>query len=187
MATNNAVNTSLNGQTGTGNFVGSISPQLITPNIGAATATSVQFNPSTDGVIGTTTNNNAATGVVGEFVMSQVLQSSAIAVTASGVSQNLTSISLTAGDWDVSGNVAFTGTGSTLTEIIGAISTISATLPDLSEQDYIAVGAGSLTGGVASPSIRISVATTTTVYLVIQAVFGSTLQACGIISARRRR
>ncbi len=32
MATNNAVNTSLSGQTGTGNFVGSNSAALITPD-----------------------------------------------------------------------------------------------------------------------------------------------------------
>lgn len=41
MATNNAVNTSLSGQTGTGNFVGATSPTLITPVLGVATATTV--------------------------------------------------------------------------------------------------------------------------------------------------
>ncbi len=41
MATINAVNTSLSGQTGTGSFVGSTSPTLVTPTIGVATATSV--------------------------------------------------------------------------------------------------------------------------------------------------
>lgn len=35
MATNNAVNTSLSGQTGTGSFVGSTSPTLTTPNLGS--------------------------------------------------------------------------------------------------------------------------------------------------------
>lgn len=34
MATNNAVNTSLSGQTGTGNFVGSTSPTFVTPALG---------------------------------------------------------------------------------------------------------------------------------------------------------
>jgi len=46
MATNNAVNTSLSGQTGTGNFVGANTPTLITPVLGAATATSVNFGGS---------------------------------------------------------------------------------------------------------------------------------------------
>lgn len=46
MATNNAVNTSLSGQTGTGSFVGSTSPTLVTPVLGAASATSINFGGS---------------------------------------------------------------------------------------------------------------------------------------------
>lgn len=38
MATNNAVNTSLSGQTGTGNFVGATSPTLVTPALGTPSA-----------------------------------------------------------------------------------------------------------------------------------------------------
>lgn len=47
MATNNAVNTTLSGQTGTANFVGSTSPTLVTPTLGAALATSINFGGST--------------------------------------------------------------------------------------------------------------------------------------------
>lgn len=43
MATNNSVDTTLSGQTGTGSFVGSNSPTLITPTLGAAGATSINF------------------------------------------------------------------------------------------------------------------------------------------------
>ncbi len=46
MTTNNSVNTTLSGQTGTVNFVGSTSPTLITPILGAATATSINFGGS---------------------------------------------------------------------------------------------------------------------------------------------
>ncbi len=45
MATNNSVNSPLSGTTGTGNFVGSTSPTLVTPSIGVATGTS--FNTIT--------------------------------------------------------------------------------------------------------------------------------------------
>jgi hypothetical protein len=38
MTTNNAVNTTLSGQTGTGSFVGSISPTLVTPALGTPTS-----------------------------------------------------------------------------------------------------------------------------------------------------
>lgn len=47
MTTQNAVNTSLSGQTGTGAFVGATSPTLVTPTLGAATATSINFGGST--------------------------------------------------------------------------------------------------------------------------------------------
>ena len=51
MATNNAVNTSLSGQTGTGAFAGSTSPiltspTLVTPTLGVASATSINFGGS---------------------------------------------------------------------------------------------------------------------------------------------
>lgn len=38
MTTNNAVNTSLSGQTGTGSFVGSTSATLVTPALGTPTS-----------------------------------------------------------------------------------------------------------------------------------------------------
>lgn len=43
MALRNQIGLTLAGQSGTGTFVGSSSPTLITPNIGAATATSITF------------------------------------------------------------------------------------------------------------------------------------------------
>lgn len=46
MATNNSVDVPLSGSTGTGNFVGANTPTLITPVLGAATATSVNFGGS---------------------------------------------------------------------------------------------------------------------------------------------
>jgi hypothetical protein len=47
MTTNNAVNTTLSGQTGTGSFVGSTSPTLVTPTLGVSTAKSINFGGST--------------------------------------------------------------------------------------------------------------------------------------------
>ena len=41
MATNNALNLPLSGNTGTGNFVGANTPTLITPTLGVASATSI--------------------------------------------------------------------------------------------------------------------------------------------------
>jgi hypothetical protein len=46
MTTNNAVNTNLSGQSGTGEFVGHITPALVTPILGVASATSINFGGS---------------------------------------------------------------------------------------------------------------------------------------------
>lgn len=43
MTTNNSVNVGLSGSTGSGTFVGATSPTLVTPVIGVATATSINF------------------------------------------------------------------------------------------------------------------------------------------------
>lgn len=48
MATNDALNNSLSGQTGTGQYVGDTSPTLVTPNIGVATGTSLNLGSSTN-------------------------------------------------------------------------------------------------------------------------------------------
>lgn len=61
MTTNNSVNTTLSGQTGTGTFVGATSPTLVTPNVGVATATSLTFG---GGVLNTYTAATTWTPVV---------------------------------------------------------------------------------------------------------------------------
>jgi hypothetical protein len=81
MATNNSVDVGLAGSTGTVNFVGSTSPTLVTPILGAATATSVTFSPTTGGIVGTTTNDNAGAGKVGEFISSVITTGATVTFT----------------------------------------------------------------------------------------------------------
>lgn len=189
MATKNQVGNSLTGSTGTGAFVGANTPTLITPELGVATADSIAFNDYTTGcVIGTATNNNAATGSVGEYVTSAVAAGSAVALTTA-TSANVTSISLTAGDWDVWGNVAITASGPNMGGGNGWISLVSATFPDTSLVSSLSITAGGVAVWRASvPYVRLSLSGTTTVYLSAQTTFAvGTAGASGGIHARRAR
>lgn len=188
MTTQNIVNVGLSGITGTGTFVGSTSPTLITPTLGAATATSITFSPTTDGIVGTTTNDNAGSGYVGQFVSSVIASGSAISLTT-GTAANVTSISLTAGDWNVFGNVSIAANTAVLSTAIGWISTTSETAPDSSLFSGIDAATSLIQSiFITAPFVRISVASTTTVYLSTFANFASgSVTACGGIYARRAR
>lgn len=187
MATNNQINVGLSGSSGTGNFAGSTSQPFTTPTLGAATATSIVFSPTTNGIIGVTTNNNADAGVVGEFVSAN----DASETLTSTVAKDVVSISLTAGDWDVSGSVAFNAAGAPVTKNTIGLSSTSATLGTLGAenntyQDITSIAAGS--GYIATVGVmRFSLSGTTTIYLVAEATFGGTLEVASFISARRVR
>ena len=159
---------------------------------GAAAAYGIKI--TNGGVVsarGTTTNDSAAAGFVGELIESEILVGSAVSQTT-GTSVNITSISLTAGDWDVFG-IYFTNMagGTTPTGFEAAIHTVSATLPTRPNK-----GAGILMNcsgvgqnyGIPVGTRRLSLSGTTTVYLVASANFsGSTLSGYGYLGARRVR
>lgn len=156
-------------------------------NAPAITTPSITFNPTTQGVVGTTTNNNAAAGYVGEFVSSQILFASAISI-STGTPTNVTSISLTAGDWDVWGNILLIPTGAS-NNVLGGISTTSATMPNTS-LIYIRqnTNTSAAAQGFPVPYQRVSLSGTTTVYLVAQISFSTgACTVCGGINARRAR
>ena len=149
------------------------------------TFNSVTWSDTTKGIVGTTTNNSAAAGYVGEVITNNN-NATPVALTGNTYT-NITSISLTAGDWDVMGSVTYNpASGTTTAYTQTSISTASA-----------APGISSTTGGarIAStgsgypaPTTRLSLAGTTTVYLVGLAQFAvSTMTAVGLIYARRSR
>jgi len=132
---------------------------------------------------GTSTNDNACAGCVGEFVQSVI--TTATDFPANGVNGNLTSILLTPGDWDVTGSVYGIVNGATMAAWLAGVSTVSATMP--TQAFYISqMAPQSLAFPV--PKQRISIATTTTVYLVGQASYtgGPPQYACQL-QARRVR
>lgn len=148
---------------------------------------------ATNGVAltGTPTNNNAAAGDVGEYVSSEILVGSVVALTTA-TPTNITSISLTAGDWDVMGTVALSNVGTTITLVQGAINTTSAALGTVPNAGARMVWNGSVTAGTFAQSVgerRLSLSATTTVYLVTAATFtgGTSCSGYGFLGARRAR
>lgn len=142
---------------------------------------------------GETTTGSATAGNIGEYLETTLAIGSALS-TVSATPKTIVSRSLTAGDWDVSGVLYFAPANTTsVTNMQGSISLVDNTL-DVSNGRFIAVpmgtiiGTGSASYAVAFPPCRISIASTTTVYLVQDAVYTvSTLTAYGIIRARRAR
>jgi phage gp45-like len=105
---------------------------------------------------------------------------------------NVTSVLLTAGDWQVCGEVRFIPAGTTtVSSILAASNTTSATFPADPDISYATITA-TLTTGVNQrlpvDCKRYSLSSTTTVFLVAQAAFAtSTMTADGSISGRRMR
>jgi hypothetical protein len=149
----------------------------------------------TSAIPGTTTNDNAATGNIGETVSSYIPFASGVGYTT-GQTKNLTSISLTAGDWDVRGVTTFFLNGLNLNALftfVGQITTTTGTITDDGAQSY---GVDRSSGAsstplvtCALPSRRISLTSTTTVYLVAKAPNFSAggVSVNGYIEARRMR
>jgi hypothetical protein len=197
--------------TGSGSVVFSVSPALTgTPTVPTATAgTNTTQAASTayvqtaltgganagafttlstsSGLTGITSGTNGSAGKVGECITSSVASGSGVSLT-SGTPANVTSISLTAGDWLVFGAVDFNiGGTTTITYIAGSANTTSATL---NSGNFFVVtapgGASSTVAGAAIPTIRLNLNSTTTVFLTTTSLFASsTLAAFGNITGCR--
>jgi len=163
----------------------------------AVTLTGAITPSQTAGIVGTTTNNNANAGSVGEVVSSSVAVGSAVSLTTAAgafTGKTITSISLTAGDWDVFGSVGINMAATTnFTASAGGINTVADTLNSLYEEETrFSYGAGGFVPNnvfsFAFPTTRVSIASTTTYYLIGYASFTiSTATAFGRITARRIR
>jgi hypothetical protein len=148
---------------------------------------------------GTTTNDNAPTGYVGEIIVSTVGSGGAQSLTSPS-GKTVTSMLLTAGDWDVDGTVDYTfGATTSITLLACGVSDTANTL--LAQTGSSNVGTDPNTNlaqpasiptaqpySQATPTVRVSIAVSTTIYLVAQATFtASTIAAYGTLRARRVR
>lgn len=210
--------TAITDETGSGALVFATSPTLVTPVLGTATATKINGQTITSGT-GTLTlnantlavagsgismtigqgqypaepsNGNATAGNIGEYVESIIGAGAAVAL-VSGTAKNVTSISLTAGDWDVDAIVYHLPAATTsYTRYVGSLSTTTNTLDansgkfvDFSQAAFVS---GGNTFNDVIPPYRFSLSSTTTIFLVALGSFTvSTASAYGIIRARRMR
>jgi hypothetical protein len=148
------------------------------------------------GVPGTTTNNNATAGDVGEFQVSTVATPGVSL--SNNVTANVTSFSLTAGDWQLTAQVDFALTGVTSTVFQSGFSLTTGVLPTqpggsglgadpllISASNFVTITA---THGQVLKTTRLSIAAPTTVFLVTRLTFSvGTATAFGTLSARRMR
>lgn len=125
---------------------------------------------------------------VGEYITNVLTAANAVALTTA-TTANITNISLTPGDWDVTGVVGFDAAATTTsTYMQGGVSTTSATLGALGTyfSNPFAVATTAEDAIEVCPTVRLSLATTTTVYLVGKAGFAiSTMTGFGHIRATR--
>ncbi len=192
--------------TGTTNVVLSNGPTLVAPILGAATATSVTFSPTTGGIVGTTTNDNASAGFVGEYkeniqasnlnyatAVANISSVDANASISGGTTTGETGITLTAGDWDIEASVfcsAVTAVGFTGFQAwIGTATGNSATGRDL-VRNYTGSSSTTINDNVViTPLFRASISGSTTYYakVAFTASSATTVNCRGGIHARRVR
>ena len=134
---------------------------------------------------GNNTNTVAPAGYIGEVINGTRASGSALTLTT-GTDTNITSVSLTAGNWQISGCVEFAGTLTGISTFAGCSGT-SATLGasgTYSQTPTVATATSNL--ALATPSIYVSLSTTTTYYLIGKAVFTvGTATAWGQMNAVR--
>ena len=142
--------------------------------------------------LGITDGSSAASGYIGEVISSTVAIGSAVSLTTA-TAKTITSITLSPGDWMVSGNIGFIAAAGTLptllTASISSTNNTQATSPNggAFNQLGLAFTAASTNVLPLAPT-RINITTQTTYYLVGTATFTvSTLTAYGSITARRFR
>lgn len=162
------------------------------------------YAPTPGPIVGVTDGSNAAPGMVGEYI-SSVTNAGAVALTSisapntQGSCFNITTITLTPGDWDVGGFVMINGAGgggSSFTYVSGGIWTVPTQLPTQGNAtDGIRTNLviPSTNVNISAPfaipvaTFRMNVTVPTIMYLNAQATFTGTATAQGRIWARRAR
>lgn len=161
---------------------------------GSINGTKIITSATGSSITGTTTNDAAAAGIIGEEI--NAIQSTYTNFTTTAAYQNITSIALTAGDWDLSAFFTYSSNSATITAASNAIFVISTTTASAAgAAEGLNIGyipqAALLTTSKFSDTVtpyRVSLSGTTTYYLNAQATFTvGNPQFVGSIRARRIR
>lgn len=165
---------------------GSVTAPLQTYTDSNALVTVGHANQTYQPLTGVTNGSSASVGQVGEYRSG----GGGAAPLTSGAAMSVYGFPLAAGDWDVEGVVTYSKAATTVVtytqqgistsnNTIGATGTYTASASAISD---------AIPSAFTTPVVRISVASTTTVYLVAKAGFTtSSLSAAGFIRARRVR
>lgn len=145
----------------------------------------------------TATNDDASAGTVGEYLDAELASGSAISLTHA-TPANVTSLELSAGDWAVYFDAVFTGNAATqVWYLVASLSATSATIdasPGRIDARYVSpdsfaiynIGFNTFTARVGP--VRISLASATTFYGVVQSGFSTNANtAYGLLRAWRER
>ena len=134
--------------------------------------------------LGVSNGSSAATGQIGEFIESAVGPISV--TTATAPSTNMTSITLTAGDWELTAVVQYYGAGGSASVAMNLSTTSGSSSGTLAVNQIWAAGNSSNGTGMANiPKYRQNITSTTTYYL--NAWLSSTNNCYGYLCARRVR
>lgn len=137
-------------------------------------------------IVGNTNGVAVSAGDVGEVVMDNTYTySSPLALT--GANQVLSTFSLTAGNWDIWGNVFFFATSVLIKSVAGIDLTGTSTLPDFSLCAAYLTSAGQPSQvGLAVPMVSFRTSSTQAINLVVNGNGSTSPSVCGSLWARRR-
>lgn len=153
------------------------------------TSGNISFSTSSDGITGTTTNDSAGTGIVGEFLQTLVASGSAVTLSDSTTATVL-SKSVAAGDYSVSANINYFLIGATATAFRAGISTTAATVTLDGTEVYLPGTLSLTTGNYTSttPTVRVSLASAGTIFVSSRVAFSAgSVSAFGSLNIRRVR
>lgn len=155
------------------------------------TTLSVSTITPTVGIVGATDGSSGPDADYGAYISSA--SQSAINFPSSGVSADLGSFSLTAGDWDLDFGARYTANGATTTDFLVGFGTVAGnSLTGFLDGDSGQECAGAFTTVITQWSVgvsrfRVSTLSPTTIYLKYQATYtGGPPQIAGMRMSRRR-